>query len=582
MLTHLEFENFRCFDRHKLTLRPLTIIVGRNNAGKSTVTEGLRLISLILSRYQHSHHSEIPGWLDIPRIQRGIQPSLRGYEFNFETVFHRYGEPPASVRATFDGGTSVTAYVGPRDEVYGVLLDERKQPLAKTGSTGLQSPSLNILPQIGPLVRDEELLDYDYVRRSMYSALASLHFRNELFYEPQAFASFSGLAAQTWPGLKIDRPELTRRDGKQYVSVMIRDGDFAAEAAWMGHGLQMWLQVMWFLARATSSSTVALDEPDVYMHADLQRKLIRLVAPRYTQTIIATHSVEIVSEVEPESILIVERRRRASTYANTLPGVQGLIDRIGGVHNVHLARLASARRCVLVEGDDLKVLRHVYNRLFPDSLEPLDTIPNMSIGGWEGWNYAVGSSMLLRDAVGAPIRVYCILDRDYRTAKVISERYRSASTASVDLHVWKRKEMENYLLVPTAIARIMSQGYRGKEAPPTAEDVCAKLEDIISELRDACVDSFAEELVKQRQVKSVKEANPMARAIVSAAYQTPEGRLEIVSGKEAISRMSSWAQGTFGVSLSITRIAREIERQEINPELAAVMYAIQANRELPR
>jgi AAA15 family ATPase/GTPase len=41
MLTQLEFENFRCFGSHRLNLRPLTIIVGRNNAGKSTVTEGL-------------------------------------------------------------------------------------------------------------------------------------------------------------------------------------------------------------------------------------------------------------------------------------------------------------------------------------------------------------------------------------------------------------------------------------------------------------------------------------------------------------------------------------------------------------
>ena len=400
MLTRLDFENFRLLANHKLTLRPLTIIVGRNNAGKSTVTEGLRLISLVLSRYWSSNYSEIPRWLDIPKIRRGITPSLRGYDFNFETVFHRYGEPPASVRATFENGTTATAYLGPREEVYGVVLDERNQPLAKARTAAADALKLNILPQIGPLLREEELLDRDYVRRSMSSTLASLHFRNEVFYQSDAFDAFSDLTAQTWPGLRVEPPELTRSAGKQYISLMVRDGDFAAEAAWMGHGLQMWLQVMWFLARADRNSSVALDEPDVYMHADLQRKLIRLVARRYAQTIIATHSVEIISEVEPGDILIVENRRHTSTYANSLPGVQGVIDRIGGAHNVHLARLASARRCVLVEGDDMKILRHVYDWLFPDSLEPLDAIPNMAIGGWDGWHYAVGSSMLLRDAVG--------------------------------------------------------------------------------------------------------------------------------------------------------------------------------------
>ena len=34
------------------------------------------------------------------------------------------------------------------------------------------------------------------------------------------------------------------------------------------------------------------------MHPNLQRKLIRLVQNRYPQVIIATHSIEIISEVE--------------------------------------------------------------------------------------------------------------------------------------------------------------------------------------------------------------------------------------------------------------------------------------------
>ncbi len=47
---------------------------------------------------------------------------------------------------------------------------------------------------------------------------------------------------------------------------------------------------MWFVARTRGYATVILDEPDVYMHADLQRKLIRLLRNRYPQIVIAaTH-----------------------------------------------------------------------------------------------------------------------------------------------------------------------------------------------------------------------------------------------------------------------------------------------------
>ena len=65
----------------------------------------------------------------------------------------------------------------------------------------------------------------------------------------------------------------------------------------------MWLQAMWFLTRARLHGTVILDEPDVYMHADLQRRLVRQIKGTHRQIIIATHSPEIMAEVEPEDIL---------------------------------------------------------------------------------------------------------------------------------------------------------------------------------------------------------------------------------------------------------------------------------------
>ena len=135
----------------------------------------------------------------------------------------------------------MTAYVGPRDEVYGIVLDGKGHPVAKGRNSAADALKLNILPQIGPLLRHEELLDRDYVRRSMSSALAPLHFRNEIWCEPEVFDLFSHLAMETWPGLRVEHPELIDRDGKQYVSLMIRDRNFAAEVTWMGHCLQMWL-----------------------------------------------------------------------------------------------------------------------------------------------------------------------------------------------------------------------------------------------------------------------------------------------------------------------------------------------------
>lgn len=52
MITEIKLSNFRGFDNHTIPLRPVTIIVGKNNAGKSTIVEALRLISAITRRFQ--------------------------------------------------------------------------------------------------------------------------------------------------------------------------------------------------------------------------------------------------------------------------------------------------------------------------------------------------------------------------------------------------------------------------------------------------------------------------------------------------------------------------------------------------
>ena len=298
-----------------------------------------------------------------------------------------------------------------------------------------------MLPQISPL-RTEEYVKSDlYVAEHLFSDLSSRHFRNQLERLSPQFAEFKLLAENTWPGLKVEPVERRMQKKGALLWLPIRDGDFVGEIGLMGHGLQMWLQMIWFVSRVPSGSIVVLDEPDVYMHPDLQRKLFRLVSGRFPQTIVATHSVEIMAEADPSEILVVDRKRRRSRFANSEPAVQLLIDQMGGVHNVHLARLWSARKFLLVEGDDIALLRRFHAVLFPEAELSIDAIPNMSIGGWTGWPRAIGSSLALKNAVGERIVTYCLLDRDYHTDEEIEERIHEASRAGVHLHIWTQKEI---------------------------------------------------------------------------------------------------------------------------------------------
>jgi predicted ATP-dependent endonuclease of OLD family len=116
--------------------------------------------------------------------------------------------------------------------------------------------------------------------------LSPLHFRNQLLIFDDLYEDFVKAAEESWPGLRIRDLELEQTERGIRLSQLVQDGRFVAEIGRMGHGLQIWLQAIWFLVRSNGAQTLILDEPDVYLHADLQRRLIRRLVSLPNQTIL--------------------------------------------------------------------------------------------------------------------------------------------------------------------------------------------------------------------------------------------------------------------------------------------------------
>jgi hypothetical protein len=360
----------------------------------------------------------------------------------------------------------------------------------------------------------------------------------------------------------------------------VRDGDFVAEVASMGHGLQMWLQAIWFLCRTSRNHTVVFDEPDVYMHPDLQRKLIRHLRTLRPQVIVATHSTEILSEVKASNVLVIDRASAQAAFSTSLPSVQKVLENIGSAQNIQLTRLWTSRKLLLVEGKDIKFLSLFHARLFPDSDVSLEIIPNMSIGGWNGWPYAVGSAMLLQNSGGESITTYCVLDRDFFTEEEVALRMEQATARNVQLHIWGRKEIENYLLVPDLIYRVMRSRIPKGAAFPEVAEIENQFDQICSELKNETIDSLSQNYFNQNRALGLASANQRARVKADKAWVTREGRLSLVSGKEMLSRLSAWSQQHYGVSFGPSALAQQIRTFELAPEVAEVIKNIHLGKPL--
>jgi len=222
----------------------------------------------------------------------------------------------------------------------------------------------------------------------------------------------------------------------------------------------------------------------------------------------------------------------------------------------------------------MSLLNRLHAVLHPAAELPLDAIPTLPIGGWSGWPYAVGASMTLKNAVGDRITSYCILDSDYHSHAEICDRYREAGDRGVKLHVWSRKEIENFLLQPRAIRRVLVSRIKEREVPSDQNCRIRSLRSV-SRRRRSVEDGIASALVQANRKLDLITANQMARSRVDEIWKVEANRPNVVSGKDVLAKLSEWTHKEFGAAFGAPAVARQMTPTDIPPELADVIAAIE-------
>ncbi|MCE5175481.1 MAG: ATP-binding protein [Bacteroidales bacterium] len=573
MIRKVEIKNFRCFQNTSMTFKELSILVGKNNAGKSTLIEALRITSVVTNRYKNLNYIPSPLWIKTKDTLYGVNPSIDNLGISTQNIFYQYGNSPSRINVEFSNGVRIETYIGENAKIFSIIFDSNGEQIKNKKQANLiEVPVINILPQISPVLTDEKIIKYDTVQSNLLTRLSSRNFRNQIKYYNADFIRFKELAEKTWKGLSVDNIENLNGFSGDPLELWIRDGGFTAEIGWMGHGLQMWLQTIWFLARSNCNSIVILDEPDVYMHADLQRKLIRIIKSKYDQIIIATHSIEIMSEVEAENILPIDSTKLRLTFANKSPIVQKLIDDIGSVHNIDIVRLFSNKKFFIVEGDkdDIKILGIFQNKLYPDTNDPFDIIPKVHVEGWGGWQRCVGANRVFTET-GLCIMVYCIFDSDYHTDVEKSERIEDAKNHNINLHIWGKKEIENFLLDSNVIHRIIKN--KKRKGDISLEIINEKISEFSELMKLELYDDFGTEIQKKDNKLTLKTVNERAREYVDCQWVL--NKLSLLPGKKLISKLSCWSQENYGVILNPFIIARNFNKSEIPEEIVQIVDKIE-------
>ena len=571
MIKKIFIENYRGFKKHNIEFKDLTLMVGKNNAGKSTIIEILRLTSLITKRYKTAKYIETPTWVqnlhtDESRYRiRGISPDIKKLIRQYHTIFHRYSDEQAYAKIIFTNNLEIEIYFNTSEQIFAILRDQNGDVIkSPTKAKSIILPNISTLPQIGPLNVDEKIIQDEHIKKSELLSVTSLHFRNKILNNKEMLSRYNELIQKNWSGLSIESID---KNQDSYLSLMIRENDFVAEAGVMGHGLQMWLQILWFIFTSVDSTTLIVDEPDVYLHADLQKKLYKLLLRTGKQIILSSHSLEFIFETEPKNILIVQKDKSKSSYAGLLPEVQKVIDDIGYSSNLELIKFADTGKCLYVEGYDTKILSCFAKILKYDNFED---IPVFSIGGKSQWQKILGGHIVASKSTSNAIKSYCVLDKDYCLEENNIKMMEDAKRQGINLFIWTSKEIENYLINPNVLYRLINKN----EEKITLDKLICFIDKILEENKGMVIEKIGNQIQQNDRSFAFSTISANANEIINKSWNTFEDRVKMCSGKEVLSRIRTEVQDSFGISFSNVKIAKSFNINEIHPDIVNFLRQI--------
>lgn len=571
MIRSIRYSNFRSLSDFQVSLRHLNVFVGPNNSGKSTILDGLRLLSGAY-RFAASRIGALTQ-LEDDRLVFGWPIPPGSMLIDTSNIHTDYNSDPSEITYRLNTGNALTLHFPRIGRPILFVTSEGPHPKTKASFRKAFPSPVAVVPTLGPLEKEEEISDQQYVRQAARSHRAARLFRNLWHYDSDGFEEFALLVAQTWPGATISPPERIDLMSNQ-LAMYMQENRLTREVAWSGSGFQVWIQLLTHVLRASDAAIVVVDEPEIYLHPDLQRQIVTLLRKLGPQVALATHSVDIINEVEPEDVVLVHSAARKGRRLTDIGGLQEATDSLGSAQNIQLMRLAREKRVMFVEGADGKILRRLCAKLGYEGLLDQGSITVIPISGFSGHTKVENAQWAFEKILGEGIRVSVLLDRDYRSSKEVDAVRQALSDCADIAHILCKKEIENYLLHPSLIERVVNDRLSVRYSKGESGDMPDV--DVVSILLDLTSKQYSQvkSQIGARRIDAERGSKQDAATILlqveeelQSVWGSLASRLALVSGKELLSAMNRILQDRWSVSITVAQLGSRIKRDEIDPEL---------------
>ena len=473
MITRLILRNFKSVEEQVYEFTHFDLLIGRNNSGKSTVLQALAIWQYCVDEFHRLKRSGtkgiqvvLPNFTALPVPEFNLLwkdrtdrhwPMVNGskkQEYILISIRVEWRLPSGEM----DSFGVELRYHSPQT-IYAIPTDgwAKFRDCEKNGTL----PKIAYVPPFSGLEPNEKWQDVSPIRQQVGKGQPGSVLRNLLLWVcPSPGKEADGRTAkrttskdwqeladviERWFSVTIREPKYDSA-GDVYITVEYRQNSKNYDIISGGSGFHQTLTLLAFLY-GYKPTTILLDEPDAHLHVNLQREILdyfkKKSFERSTQFLIATHAEEFARGVDASQIISL--LSQVPTRIRSTPEV---LRAMSEVSNEEITRLMSSPYILYVEGEsDERILRAWADQSGAQAAMDKVCFKAMSGGGKENMKTRADDHFAAVKQIIPAVSRLMLFDYDS------SDNAFHPAPENPTLAEWKRKNIENYLLVPDAWKR---------------------------------------------------------------------------------------------------------------------------------
>lgn len=188
----------------------------------------------------------------------------------------------------------------------------------------------------------------------------------------------------------------------------------------------------------------------------------------------------------------------------------------------------------------------------------------------------MGTANLFYSETTNQVKCFALADRDYRDPRMSAKIIAEAQKEHLILHVWERKEIENYFIIPEILYQLIPEVYS-----LSYDAFLTLLNNLLDEQRDKVFEAFASQYrmdgkeLDNGQQWEVSTCIQESRKYLKSNWTTLDNKISLVGGKDFLSVLAKYYQDNFKTHLTIKKIIENLTLDILPTEINEFLLQLQ-------